>query len=63
MMGHTLRHKEEHNTILDGMMEGKHGRGRLRANYIKLIIKYGRGNFYLGNSKIKYICRNHGEII
>jgi hypothetical protein len=47
MIGHTLRHNEEiHSLILEGMIEGKHRRGRPRPCYINQVIKDARVNSY-----------------
>jgi len=47
MIGHTLRHNEElHSIILEGMIEGKREKGRLRTCYISQIIKDARVDSY-----------------
>jgi hypothetical protein len=47
MIGHTLRHNEElHSLILEGMIEGKRGRGRPRTCYTSQVIKGARVNSY-----------------
>jgi len=47
MIGHTLGHnKELHSIILEGMIEGKRGRGRPRTCYISQVIKYTRVDSY-----------------
>jgi len=43
----TLRHNEElHSLILEGMIEGKRGRGRPRTCYISQVIKDARVTSY-----------------
>ncbi|VVC27167.1 Hypothetical protein CINCED_3A012097 [Cinara cedri] len=47
IIGHTLRHNEEfHSLIMEGMVEGKRGRGRPRTCYISQIIKDARVDSY-----------------
>jgi len=47
MIGHTLRHNEElHSIILEGMVEGKRGRGRPRTCYKSQVIKDVRVDSY-----------------
>ena len=56
IIGYTLRHNEElHSIILEGMIEGKRGRGRPRTYYISQVIKDAN------NSNIKHKTENHGE--
>jgi len=47
MIDHTVRHnKEIHSIILEGMIEGKRGRGRSRMCYISQVIKDARVDSY-----------------
>jgi hypothetical protein len=39
MVGHILRHEGLIKTVLEGRVEGKNYRGRLRLEYIEQIIK------------------------